>query len=309
MNISCRIANADTQCGRITNPPERVISESEVESYQMQYSYDRSFPRVVSRLKDINVHSVGNIRDEDGQLLYPAIYKYSNYIKKGKHHINMKYIILLFILFFSQTIHSQSSYQEECYISDDLERIIIKNDTLYLVANQPHLRLFWNDTIAVCKVERLTESLLRVSSFYTTDDMKKDVIVDFNYKPNKSDSIQIEFDMPYDLDNLDIAVYGEGIKECKRKSNNTFIISREERFFNFSITPIGYIPHSVEGSFYGLLYFTSSAIDLNEEIDSVHITIPFINNAFFQRYYIKEDYIYVEGDLCHWKGKVYHKVV
>ena len=23
MNISCRIANTDTQCGRITNPPER----------------------------------------------------------------------------------------------------------------------------------------------------------------------------------------------------------------------------------------------------------------------------------------------
>ncbi len=26
MNISCRIANADTQCGRITNPPERKIT-------------------------------------------------------------------------------------------------------------------------------------------------------------------------------------------------------------------------------------------------------------------------------------------
>ena len=25
MNISCRIANANTQCGRITNPPERMI--------------------------------------------------------------------------------------------------------------------------------------------------------------------------------------------------------------------------------------------------------------------------------------------
>ena len=24
MNISCRIANANTQCGRITNPPERA---------------------------------------------------------------------------------------------------------------------------------------------------------------------------------------------------------------------------------------------------------------------------------------------
>ena len=28
MNISCRIANADTQCGRITNPPERSLPHS-----------------------------------------------------------------------------------------------------------------------------------------------------------------------------------------------------------------------------------------------------------------------------------------
>ena len=27
MNISCRIANANTQCGRITNPPERRLEE------------------------------------------------------------------------------------------------------------------------------------------------------------------------------------------------------------------------------------------------------------------------------------------
>ena len=26
MNISCRIANANTQCGRITNPPERILN-------------------------------------------------------------------------------------------------------------------------------------------------------------------------------------------------------------------------------------------------------------------------------------------
>jgi len=32
MNISCRIANANTQCGRITNPPERTVSM--VEEFQ-----------------------------------------------------------------------------------------------------------------------------------------------------------------------------------------------------------------------------------------------------------------------------------
>jgi len=36
MNISCRIANADTQCGRITNPPERVMQKSK--NAQSQYT-------------------------------------------------------------------------------------------------------------------------------------------------------------------------------------------------------------------------------------------------------------------------------
>ncbi len=29
MNISCRITNANTQCGRITNPPEREKDKAE----------------------------------------------------------------------------------------------------------------------------------------------------------------------------------------------------------------------------------------------------------------------------------------
>ena len=38
MNISCRIANADTQCGRITNPPERatqIIKQTEEQKNEM----------------------------------------------------------------------------------------------------------------------------------------------------------------------------------------------------------------------------------------------------------------------------------
>ena len=36
MNISCRIANANTQCGRITNPPERNHSISDFSGYISQ---------------------------------------------------------------------------------------------------------------------------------------------------------------------------------------------------------------------------------------------------------------------------------
>ncbi len=33
MNISCRIANANTQCGRITNPPEREVKPKLQKNY------------------------------------------------------------------------------------------------------------------------------------------------------------------------------------------------------------------------------------------------------------------------------------
>jgi hypothetical protein len=38
MNISCRIANADTQCGRITNPPERKNTCAAKLSYALNYA-------------------------------------------------------------------------------------------------------------------------------------------------------------------------------------------------------------------------------------------------------------------------------
>ena len=40
MNISCRIANANTQCGRITNPPERGLKMS-----LMEHTFDKAIEK------------------------------------------------------------------------------------------------------------------------------------------------------------------------------------------------------------------------------------------------------------------------
>ena len=37
MNISCRITNADTQCGRITNPPERGDIEDDDDGFEIVF--------------------------------------------------------------------------------------------------------------------------------------------------------------------------------------------------------------------------------------------------------------------------------
>ena len=39
MNISCRIANANTQCGRITNPPERIYGHQFNVMKRLGYDY------------------------------------------------------------------------------------------------------------------------------------------------------------------------------------------------------------------------------------------------------------------------------
>lgn len=58
------------------------ITNMEVEAYQMQYSYDRSFPGNKVSLKDINAHAVGGIMN-NGVPVYPLIQKYSRALQKG----------------------------------------------------------------------------------------------------------------------------------------------------------------------------------------------------------------------------------
>ena len=51
----------------------------EIEAYQMQYSFDKSFPGSTGGkgLQGIDFHSVGNIRN-GGTLVYPIIVQYIN---------------------------------------------------------------------------------------------------------------------------------------------------------------------------------------------------------------------------------------
>jgi hypothetical protein len=62
----------------------KAITDNEVEAYQMQYSYDLSFPGNLGGkgLQGINVHSVGNIRNPaTNTYIYDPIKKYSEWLK------------------------------------------------------------------------------------------------------------------------------------------------------------------------------------------------------------------------------------
>ena len=69
------------------NAPTRdryqAISNMEIEAYKRQYSFDLSFPGSgIRRLNDINIHSVGRIRDSSGEPVYPLIKELSDFRQK-----------------------------------------------------------------------------------------------------------------------------------------------------------------------------------------------------------------------------------
>ena len=59
------------------------MSGMEIEAYRMQYSFDKSFPLPINHIREINVHSVGNIRDEVGQLVYEYIHDYAKQLDQS----------------------------------------------------------------------------------------------------------------------------------------------------------------------------------------------------------------------------------
>ena len=69
-----------SQDGRLLNAGTHpwARARNEIEAYQMQFSYDRSFPGGMRRLQGIDVHSVGNIM-HNGVPVYPHILQLSNY--------------------------------------------------------------------------------------------------------------------------------------------------------------------------------------------------------------------------------------
>ncbi|MDH6392225.1 hypothetical protein M2480_003238, partial [Parabacteroides sp. PFB2-12] len=66
-----------------------AISNMEIEAYQMQYSYDRSFPGKTRNLQGIDVHSVGGLMNK-GVPIYPFIYQYSNFLKQQQKITNKR---------------------------------------------------------------------------------------------------------------------------------------------------------------------------------------------------------------------------
>ena len=69
------------------------------------------------------------------------------------------------------------------------------------------------------------------------------------------------------------------------------------------------LPVDSESGYYSS--FTSYSYKLKwrneDEINRIDITIPYLDNYFFGRYYVDGDYVRIEDDKLYWRGRVFEK--
>lgn len=125
-----------------------------------------------------------------------------------------------------------------------------------------------------------------------------------------NDSLKIKIIIPYTMGNLIIMAFTSNFKQNKfyySSQQTEFTIPFQGGNISFQIYPDYIMPHTAEGSFYGILEYNTLDFTLEKGINYIEINIPTIDNSFFEKYYIKGEYARIIDDNIIWKGKVFKK--
>ncbi|MBP1539681.1 MAG: hypothetical protein ILA29_04935 [Prevotella sp.] len=195
------------------------------------------------------------------------------------------------------------------YFSEDGTKIEIQGNELVYTEPEEHQPIWYNDTLAICKIKQLNKYILEVSSLEDFYDIFRTMEVVPSYRDLKTDSIKIVFQFPYSLCDLRISIEANNrfFSNDSADSNCVYIPKGTEKI-NFSITPKkGGTIHTVYGQSYGVRYLQSLEERIDPDADCITIKLPLLDNHFFEKYLVVREYIYVEGDILHWKDMDFKK--
>ena len=175
------------------------------------------------------------------------------------------------------------------------------------------------DTLANCTFEKVDKNVLLLNS----DDSKlyDTWYVEQSKEDRSDDSIRVNFIFSYDWGDLEIHAYVSGYSNAFHNKNGekTLMIPKCDKYgypikeFGFSIRPTEYIAIHSLGNSYARQYFDSlllnslKDIKIEEGTNRIDLNIPAIDDWFFARYHVIDEFAYIKGNKIHWHGKVYEK--
>lgn len=199
--------------------------------------------------------------------------------------------------------------------------IEIKDSTFsYIIYQNPMIRMWENDTLAKCTFSWVDDNFIKINSKPNLDEICREVTITQATDSMLSDSVKVIFQMPYDREGLHIWLTRKGSGFTTEEdnysrhvldysqSNNYFLLSGDTKSFSFFIDKDNIYPHGLDGRFYGLLSFSSYYdIKTADGANLIMITIPALDNSFFERYYVVDEYVLVKDNSINWKGDTYFK--
>lgn len=198
------------------------------------------------------------------------------------------------------------------FIGQDGDRIEIADGHFRLIAKErPHFTLYSNDTLAVCDARRIDNHVIEISNRQMMEDSEKAIKVlcsdadSGRFVP--ADSIFVHFDYPYKgMVPLEISIFTESDTiKCNR--NHDACIPVTVKSFKCSVRPEWYRSFSLNNTYEGCLYYSSPVFEVRPSTRRIEVSMPALDDAFFERYYITSEYLYVKGRSIYWRGKRYKK--
>ena len=219
-------------------------------------------------------------------------------------------IVILCVMFHIQYVVGQCHIIEGDYVRDkSYEFITIKGNRLYYIERQPHLSIRNSDTLAICDVRIIDDHVIEINSTYK-EEVERNMMITQVVGDEMVDSIDLKFDFPYsDKHNpWKMQVY-YNITASPLESYDFHIkIPADSKGFFFEIFPAFCVQHLLDGHYWGLLYYLSDPYEIKERCKSITVSNYMLNAGFFERYYPKNEYLYVKGKEIHWKGKIFKRI-
>lgn len=198
------------------------------------------------------------------------------------------------------------------------EEIAIKGSTLTLNLHQGFDRMFATDTLAICTIKRINEDFIEINSELPTKQTLSSLSIEQFFDPKLKDSIRVEIRMPANkciYANLEYSLCNSinkssSISTYVKRGNGTMTIAEpriasiglltlEPLMIDYSLTDLSFRGLAIEG----LLL----AKHIRDGVNVIIITIPTIDDSYFEKYYVHGEYIRIIKDCIVWRGVEYQK--
>lgn len=192
------------------------------------------------------------------------------------------------------------------YLSDNGSKILISDSTMYYIEHQEHNPMWYNDTLAICNIRMVSDHFFEINSPNPYEELLRNMKVHSSYTSQEKDSILIVFNYPYNWNDLVLSI-NIGLNTYRYQKKSVRIPISTKRF-SFSVEPTEKRPiHTVEGKTYGIVCLAPIPIEIEPNANRIEIEIPTLDNHFFEKFYIKNEYVYYDEKTIKWKGDVFLK--